>query len=517
MQKDKYEVCLHCENIDKIYPGTKALDSVCFDVVKGKVNVLIGENGAGKSTLMKIVAGIEQPSSGKISMDGDTISFKDTTEARKHGIGIIHQELSLFPNLNVYQNIFMANEKTTKIGVVDNKKHYELAVEVLNHLEYPIDPDTLVGDLKVGQQQMIEIARNLIQSDLKILIMDEPTSSLSAQEVEVLFKIMKELNEKGISIVYISHRLEEIMRIGDYVTILRDGKYIDSAEVKNIDISWIVKQMVGKGKSYPQRAKTMDYEKAETVLEIKDLTLPKKGGGYLLDKVSFDVKKGEILGIYGLLGAGRTELFECIMGMHKEHTGEIFVNGEQVMPKSIDQQMNRGFAWVPEDRQREGLIQTQSIGKNISIASLSRYMKGFFVDKKIEDEAISDKINEVHIKVADKNLPILSLSGGNQQKVVIAKGILTQPKILLLDEPSRGIDIGAKTEVFEIMNHYADDGLTLIVVSSELDEIKAISDRIIVLSNGKKTAELQGDAITEDNLVMASYKGFEQKKEETNI
>lgn len=502
----KNAVCLHAEKISKIYPGTKALDDVSFDVLTGKVNVLIGENGAGKSTLMKIIAGIEQPSSGRLYMGEEEVSFKDPTEARRHGIGIIHQELSLFPNLNVYQNIFMAKEKTKGISL-DNRAHTEAANKILEKLEHPIDVTTLIGDLRVGQQQMIEIARNLIQEDLKILIMDEPTSSLSQQEVEVLFKIMRELTAEGISIVYISHRLEEIMRIGDHVTIFRDGKFVADADVKGIDIPWIVHQMVGEGKSYPKKDRNIEWKKRETVLQIKDLTLPKSGGGYLLDKVSFDLKKGEILGIYGLMGAGRTEIFECIMGLRPEHTGTIVLEDKVLNIKNISQQIDRGFAIVPEDRQREGMVQTLSIGKNISLSSLKNYVKGIFIDKKKENENIDEQIRDIHIKVADKNLPILSLSGGNQQKVVIGKGMLTNPKILLMDEPSRGIDIGAKTEVFDIINKYAERGLSIIVISSELKEIVAIADRVIVLSNGIKTGEFMGDEIKEDSLVLASYHG----------
>lgn len=504
--KIQKSVCLRAECIDKIYPGTKALDNVSFDVLTGKINVLIGENGAGKSTLMKIIAGIEQPSSGKIFMGDEEVSFKDPSEARKHGIGIIHQELSLFPNMNVYQNIFMAKEKT-KNFTLDNKTHEELSKKILERLEYPLDTNTLVGDLKVGQQQMIEIARNLIQDDLKILIMDEPTSSLSQQEVDVLFKLMRELTASGISIVYISHRLEEVMKIGDHATILRDGKFVAEADIKDIDVPWIVQNMVGSGKSYPKRERNIDWEKREKVLEVKNLTLPKKGGGYLLDNVDFDLKKGEILGIYGLMGAGRTEVFECLMGLRPEHTGTVALEGKTLEIKNISEQIDRGFAIVPEDRQREGVIQTMDIAKNISLSSLKNYVKGVFVSEKEENEHIDEEIKDIHIKVSNKNLPILSLSGGNQQKVVFGKGILTDPKILLLDEPSRGIDIGAKTEVFDIINQYADRGLSIIVISSELKEIIAVADRVIVLSNGIKTGELVGDDIKEETLVLDSYKG----------
>ncbi len=504
---DNPNVVLHCEKIDKIYPGTKALDGVSFDLLKGKVNVLIGENGAGKSTLMKMIAGIEQPSNGKMYMDGEEVFFKDTTAAREKGIGIIHQELSLFPNMTVYQNIFM-NHEHKKGLFLDDKSHVEGAKKILERLEHEIPPETLVGDLRVGQQQMVEIARNLIQDDLKVLIMDEPTSSLSAAEVSVLFKIMRELLADGISIVYISHRLEEIMEIGDHVTILRDGKYVADADIKDIELSWIVENMVGKNTQYHRFERSIDLDKAEKILEIKDLTLQKKGGGYLLEKVNMYLKKGEILGIYGLLGAGRSELFECLMGMHPEHRGEVVYQGKPIRIKSISDQIQNGFALVPEDRQRQGLIQTLDICKNTSIASMKKYVKGIFLNNKDEEKAVDEQIQDIHIKVADKKLPILSLSGGNQQKVVIGKGILTDPTILLLDEPSRGIDIGAKTEVFEIIHEYAERGLSIIVISSELKEIMAIADRIYILSNGKCTGELQGSEINEDALVRASYAGL---------
>jgi len=510
--KCREDVFLHAEKISKIYPGTKALDEVSFDLLKGKVNVLIGENGAGKSTLMKMIAGIEQPSEGTMYIGEEEVYFKNTTEARKHGIGIIHQELSLFPNLNVYQNIFMGSEKT-KGALLDNKQHIEAAKKVLERLEHPIDPNTQVGELRVGQQQMIEIARNLVADDLKVLIMDEPTSSLSQQEVNVLFKIMRELTSKGFSIVYISHRLEEIMQIGDHVTILRDGKYVADADVNDIDVPWIVHQMTGDAKAYPKRDREVDWNKVENVLEVKDLCLPKAGGGYLVDHVNFELKKGEVLGIYGLMGAGRSEIFECIMGLHPEHTGEIYLEGEKLDISTISKQIDKGFALIPEDRQAQGLVQTLDIEKNCYLSAMKTYKKGPLLDSKLEGEKVDQQIKDIHIKVADKKLPILSLSGGNQQKVVIGKGILTEPKILLMDEPSRGIDIGAKTEVFEIINKYAEEGLSIIVISSELQEIVAIADRVIVLSNGIKTGEFYGDEIQEDTLVLASYKGHHTEKE----
>jgi erythritol transport system ATP-binding protein len=506
-ETDSQDIVLVCEDISKIYPGTKALDNVNFSVKKGKVNVLIGENGAGKSTLMKIIAGIETPSSGKMFLDGEEISFKDTSDARAKGIGIIHQELSLFPNLNVYQNIFMANEHTKAKISLDNKTHIQLTNDVLERLRYPIDPNTLIGDLRVGQQQMVEIARNLVQEGLRILIMDEPTSSLSASEVESLFKIMNDLTKAGISIIYISHRLEEIMRIGDYVTVLRDGRKVAEAPVDDISVGWIVQNMVGSEKTYIKKERKIDYSEETVVFAAENLNLPKHGGGWLLEQVSFKLHRGEILGIYGLLGSGRTEIFECIMGLRPEHSGKFSLHQQPMTVGTVSEQIDKGFALVPEDRQREGLIQTLNIGKNISLSSLVRYAKYGLIRKKLENKAIRQTIKDIHIKVSDPALPILSLSGGNQQKVVIGKGILTDPHILLMDEPSRGIDVGAKSEVFDIINEYAEKGLSIIVISSELKEIAAIADRVIVLSNGLITGEFMGDDIQEEALVKASYKG----------
>ena len=328
----------------------------------------------------------------------------------------------------------------------------------------------------------------------------------------MLFKIMRELTASGISIVYISHRLEEIMEIGDHVTILRDGKYVADADVKDIDVPWIVHQMTGGEKSYPERDREVDWSKVENVLEVKNLCLPKAGGGYLVDHLNFELKKGEVLGIYGLMGAGRSEVFECIMGLHPEHTGDIYLEGKKLKIKSVSQQIDNGFALIPEDRQAQGLVQTLDIEKNCSLSAMKRYKKGIFLDHKKEGQKVDEQISDIHIKVADKKLPILSLSGGNQQKVVIGKGLLTEPKILLMDEPSRGIDIGAKTEVFDIINQYAEKGLSIIVISSELQEIVAIADRVIVLSNGLKTGEFYGSEIQQDTLVLASEQGPSPKR-----
>ncbi len=499
------DLCVTARGVSKIYPGTLALHKVDFNVYRGKVNVVIGENGAGKSTLMKILAGIEQPSEGAICLNGEEIHLKGTRDASERGIGIIHQELNLFPNLTVAQNIFMGRENTQYGVILDHKKHIEKTKMLLERLEHPIHPDTPVSDLRVGQQQIVEIAKTMAQQDLHVLIMDEPTSSLSTAEVEVLFRLIEELRGQGISIIYISHRLEEIMRIGDYVTVLRDGKLVGEEKVKNIDISWIVRSMVGHSDT------KMNYKQekpiGDEILRVESLTLPRRGGGYTLDHISFSLRAGEILGIYGLLGSGRTELIECIMGMHPESTSDMYLEGKKIKPTSIWEQIQKGFAHIPEDRQREGLVQTLSIARNMTLASLWNYTKGIHLLHKKEDDSITKTIKDLEIKVADKNLPILSLSGGNQQKVVISKGILTSPKVLLLDEPTRGIDVGAKADVFKIVNKFAAQGMGIILVASELKEIIAIADRIIILSNGQATGELSGDEITEESLVKASGKG----------
>ena len=496
---------LEFKGIGKYFPGVQALKDVSFTVRKGEILALLGENGAGKSTLMKILAGAYIKDEGEIYIDGKPADITCPEDSERLGVAIIYQEFNLVPGLTVAENIFMRRQPK-KNGMIDWKRMNQMAQAIIDEIDINIRPTDIVNTLTVAEQQMVEICK-AVSLNSKILIMDEPTSSLSQQEVKILFKIMRELLAQGISIVYISHRLEEIMEIGDHVTILRDGRYVADADVRDIDVPWIVKQMTGEGKSYPKKDRNIDWEKQETVLEVRDLTLPKSGGGYLLHHVDFNLKRGEILGIYGLMGAGRTEVFECIMGLRPEHTGDILLEGKKMEIHSISEQIERGFALVPEDRQREGLVQTMSILKNISLSSIKKYVKGFLLDDKLEGRRADEQIKDIHIKVADKNLPILSLSGGNQQKVVIGKGLLTNPKILLLDEPSRGIDIGAKTEVFDIINQYAEKGLSIIVISSELKEIIAIADRVMVLSNGIKTGELIGDEIQEESLVLSSYKG----------
>ena len=496
---------LQLKHICKSFSGVYANENINLSVEKGEIHALLGENGAGKTTLVNIIFGLYTADSGEILWKGKPADFASPKEAIEAGVGMVQQHFSLVNKMTVLDNIIL-NLKGNSFFLdraAARKKLTDLAEKYGLH----VNPDALISDLSVGEQQRVEILKALYRN-VELLILDEPTGVLTPQETTHFFEVLRNLKKEGYGIIIITHRMSEIMAISDKVTILRDGKYVADADVKDIELSWIVENMVGKNTQYHRFERSIDLSKQPKVLEIKDMCLPKKGGGWTLDHVSLDLKKGEVLGVYGLLGAGRSELFECLMGLHPEHTGDVLYEGKKLNIKDVAAQIKNGFALVPEDRQSQGLIQTLDIGKNTAISSMKDYVKGLFLDEKAENAAVDEQIKDIHIKVADKRLPILSLSGGNQQKVVIGKGLLTKPKILLLDEPSRGIDIGAKTEVFEIIHDLAEKGLSIIVISSELKEIMAIADRIIVLSNGKKTGELTGDEITEDTLVRTSYAGL---------
>jgi erythritol transport system ATP-binding protein len=497
------EVVLCAEKISKRFPGTLALDQIDFIVYAGAVNVLIGENGAGKSTLMKILAGVEQPTSGRLLLKGSPVEFRSTREAEHAGIGIIYQELNLFPNLSISENIFAAHE-LTRHGVVQHGAQDKATRDLLNRLEQNMDPSILVRDLRIGQQQVVEIAK-AISRNVRILIMDEPTSALTAAETEALFRIIADLKAHGVAIVYISHKLEELLTIGDYVTILRDGKLAAQAIARAATLSWIIEKMIGRSVLAPRRRdQAAVVQNDKPVLEIKDLCLPRVGSGFTLENVSLTLRRGEILAIYGLMGAGRTELFECLMGLHPEATGEIRLAGKIIRDESIGERIELGMMLVPEDRQRLGLVQQLSVGHNMTLANLRRFMTSFWLSEQREMESITTLMRDLAIKARTPMHPVTSLSGGNQQKVVVAKSLLTQPQILLLDEPTRGIDVGAKAEIFEIMNRLADQGLAILFVSSELIEMFEVPDRILVLSKGKVTGEFGHDEVTEELLVTAA-------------
>jgi erythritol transport system ATP-binding protein len=498
------DIILVAENVTQIYPGTVALDDVTFQVHKGKVNALIGENGAGKSTLMKILAGVQTPTSGKILLDQEEIKPRSPLEATKLGIGMVFQELNLCDNLSVMDNVFLAREKTRRDGLISKRKQRELTCELLGKLEQKIDPDELVVNLRIGDQQIVEIAKALAQ-DVRILIMDEPTSALSAAEVDVLFRVIRDLTASGVAIIYISHKLEELTEIGDYVTILRDGRKVAEEETKNVNVSWMIENMVGRNPATLFTRK--ERQLGDQLLKVEELTLPRSGGGYLLDHISFDLREGEVLGLFGLMGAGRSDLVECLTGARPQASGDIWLSGEKVKTSNVSGRIRSGFALVPEDRQRDGIVPTLSVQDNILLASLKKYSRRIFLSTSLEDDATQSQITDLRIRVANPHQPITALSGGNQQKVVVAKGLLTKPKVLLLDEPTRGIDVGAKSEISEIISQLAEQGFGVIFVSSELKEILAMSDRILVMSKGKITGEFSHRDATEEKLVEASAIG----------
>ncbi|MDT0683838.1 sugar ABC transporter ATP-binding protein [Roseicyclus sp. F158] len=483
----------------KVYPGTVALKGVDFDLRMGAVNVLVGENGAGKSTLMKVIAGVERLTEGRIEMDGAPVTFASKDEAERAGIGIVFQELNLFPDLTITENIFIGRERT-HMGHIDRAAQSRIARELMERLEQQIDVDQPLGNLRIGQQQIVEIAKAL-NEDARILILDEPTSALSQTEVDVLFRVIGELRRQGVGIVYISHRLEELIRIGDYITVLRDGEITGAQPMDGVDIPWIVTAMIGEtSKDFPPRAQTI----GEDVFRAEDVTLPREAGGLAVDHVSLSVKAGEIVGIYGLMGAGRSEFLECILGLHPHAGGEMWLDGEPIGPPDVSSRIDRGVALIPEDRKRDGLVQIMAIRENMTLSSLRRFTRYLHLSLSREAETARDFVKRLGIKIASPEHPVSSLSGGNQQKVVISKALMTSPKVLLMDEPSRGIDIGAKAEVFRTMRALAEDGLAILFVTSDLEEVTGLSDRIIVMAQGRITGTFDGSTASMAEIVEAA-------------
>jgi erythritol transport system ATP-binding protein len=495
------DAVLSARNVVMSYGGVHALKGVNFDIHRGKVTTLFGENGAGKSTLMKILSGVVTPTSGDIVLDGNLVSFSSSSDARDRGISIIHQELSLAPNLSVRDNIFMGRELRTRTGL-DFAEESRQARALMADLEEDIDPMTLVEDLRLGQQQIVEIARAL-SVDSRILIMDEPTSALSATEVEVLFKVIRDLTSRGVSIVYISHHLEEALQITDYAVVLRDGAITATAEARDIDLEWIVRNMVGE--NFDLGSPPTGHEFGEVALSIEDVSvIDASGSGYsVVDHLSLDVRAGEIVCIYGLMGAGRTELLEAVAGRMPMAGGRALLEGEDVSRLSIAQRIAKGLVLVPEDRQRDGLVQTMTVGRNLSLASIEAFAKGLFLSRSRERELVEDSIRKVTVKTAGGNAMIGSLSGGNQQKVVIGKMLTTNPKVILLDEPSRGIDVGAKAEVFRLLSERAAQGLAVVFSTSEVNECLSIAHRIVVMRRGRISAEF-GASATKEQIMAAS-------------
>jgi erythritol transport system ATP-binding protein len=495
------DAVLSARDVTKIYGSTHALRGVNFDIHRGKVTTLFGENGAGKSTLMKILSGVATPTAGTIVLDGEVVSFASAAEARARGISIIHQELSLAPNLSVRDNIFMGRELRTPTGI-DFAEEARQARALMADLEEEIEPMTLIEDLRLGQQQIVEIARAL-SVDSRILIMDEPTSALSASEVEVLFRVIRDLTSRGVSIVYISHHLEEALQITDYAVVLRDGAITATAEAQNIDLEWIVRNMVGE--NFDLGSPPTGYAFGEVALSVRDVSVADASGAnsFVVDRMSIDVRAGEIVCIYGLMGAGRTELLECVAGRVPMVGGQVLLEGEDISGLSIAERIALGLALVPEDRQRDGLVQTMSVGENLSLASIGAFARRLLLSPAREKAMVTETIRSVHVKTAGGDAPIGSLSGGNQQKVVIGKMLTTGPRVILLDEPSRGIDIGAKAEVFRLLAERAARGLAVIFSTSEVAECLSIAHRIIVMRRGRISAEFGSD-ISKEEIMAAS-------------
>ena len=490
---------IEMRGIDKSFGGNAVLKDAGFLLEGGEIHALMGENGAGKSTLMKILTGVYTKDAGTVIVDGKEVCYKNAQEAEKAGIVFIHQELNVLFDLTVEENMFLGKEIRNRFGVCNKKAMRARVKEVLDKLGVDIDPGETMSNLSVGQQQMIEIAKALMV-DAKVIIMDEPTAALTQSETEVLFEVVKSLRKKGVSIVYISHRMEEIFELCDRITILRDGSYIDTKRIVDTDMNDVVKMMIGReiGERYPNR----EVNIGDVVLEVKDFTCPG-----VFEQVSFQVHAGEVLGVSGLMGAGRTEIMQAIFGNMPHTTGTLFLNGKEIQNKNPQQAMKNGIGFITEDRKVEGLMLEKSIMENISIANLGRISNGGVIQKKAEQDLVKRGIEELHIKCFGPQHECDNLSGGNQQKVVFAKWIYTDPKVLILDEPTRGVDIGAKKEIYNIINDLAAKGVAIIMVSSELPEVLGMSDRIMVIGEGKVRGILNKEEADQENIMVLATGG----------
>ena len=495
---------LEIRNVSKDFSGVYALKNVDMQFYPGQVTAVIGENGAGKSTLMKIVSGVYRDFDGAILLNGEPVSFQNTKEAAEKGIVIIHQELNLISHLSITENLFLGQEITNRFGMLDYRKMHRKAKELLQLLQLDVDPKTPIIQLRVGQQQLVEIARALLFQS-KILIMDEPTSAISDQEVELLFKIINDLRKQGVAVVYISHKLDELFRIADRFEVLRDGENAGRGNIQETSRDKLIGMMVGRNIKDSFRKKTFISE--EEILRVENLSFlnPANKSDYLANDISFTLHKGEVLGICGLMGAGRTEVLEAIFGLYPKFvSGKIYIEKKEVKISSVNDAINAGIGLVPEDRKAQGLILNMDVVKNTSLSSLDRVSSFSFINRKKEEELSMHFIQKLNTRVASQRMEVQKLSGGNQQKVVIAKWLATNPKILLLDEPTRGIDVGAKAEIYNLINELASQGMGIIFVSSELPEILAISDKILVLSESKLTARLNREDATEEILMKAA-------------
>lgn len=468
---------IEMRGIDKSFGSNQVLKQAGFTLESGEVHALMGENGAGKSTLMKILTGVYTKDAGTVLVDGKEVNYKNPQEAEKAGIVFIYQELNVMFDLTVEENLFMEKEIHGKFGICDKKAMQKKAQEALNILGVNISPKTVMAELSVGQQQMVEICKALM-ADAKVIIMDEPTAALTQSETVALFKVIESLRKKGVSMVYISHRMEEIFELCDRITVLRDGSYIGVKNIPETNMNEIVKMMIGReiGERYPSRNVKIGKE----VLKVKELT--RKG---TFHDVNFSVRAGEVLGVSGLMGAGRTEIMQAIFGNLSYESGTIEIDGKEVKISNPRQAMEHGIGFITEDRKTEGLMLDKSIRENISLCNLRRISKSSVISREAEKNMVAEAIKDLHIKCFGSYHECNNLSGGNQQKVVLAKWILTNPKILILDEPTRGVDIGAKKEIYSIINKLAAQGVAIIMVSSELPEVLGMSDNIMVVREGE--------------------------------
>nr|WP_311083408.1 sugar ABC transporter ATP-binding protein [Paenibacillus polymyxa] len=481
-------------SIAKSFGQTQALNGINFELKSGEIHALLGENGAGKSTLIKVLGGIHQPDRGEILINGNTVYIKGVHDAQAHGIGVIHQEIVLVPYLTVAENIFLGREPVTKMGLIDRKQMNAQAQEMVKELGLNLDVNTLVGELSVAHQQLVEIVK-AISFNIKILVMDEPTSSLSDEEVKHLFVTMERLRQNGVSIIYISHKFEELFTITDRITIIRDGTYVGTVITKNSSPDELVAMMVGRElKNFYTRTYS---RQDEVILKVEHLSKQN-----VFEDISFSVHKGEILGFSGLMGAGRSELMLAIFGAYGYDNGSVYLNGEELKIKSCSDAIEKGIALVPEDRKDQGLVLLNSVGFNMTLSELKRLMKSkLIVSEEKRSALISAYIKRLNIKTASSDAEVSSLSGGNQQKVVLAKWLATNPKLLILDEPTRGVDVGAKSEIYSIINELAKQGLAIILVSSELPEIINMCDSVCVMQEGKLTAQLAQSELTQENIM----------------
>ena len=486
---------IHAINMGKVFPGVIALDNVSFDLFKGEVHALMGENGAGKSTLMKILAGVYQRDSGELYLDGKPVTFNNTAEAQAQGIGIVHQELHLMPHLSAAQNIWIGREATTLGGwFVDEDTLVQKSQQLFDRLNLKLDPNTPIRDLTVATQQMVEIAKALSYQS-QILIMDEPTAALNPREVDELFRVIKQLRAEGVAIVYISHKMDEIQRISDRITVMRDGKTIGTVPAQT-PMNQIVAMMVGR--ELPALQKDIpDHSHQPMLLKVQGLTR-----GKVVQNVSFELRRGEILGFAGLMGAGRTEVARLIFGADRREAGTIWINSQEQAIRSPQDAVAAGIGYLSEDRKQLGLATGMPVEANITLSSVNRWLKaGFWLDSATLTKKAQELVTRLRVKTPSIHQTVRLLSGGNQQKVVIAKWLLRDCEVLIFDEPTRGIDVGAKAEIYKLINDLAAQGRGIIVISSELPEVLLLSHRILVMCEGRVTGEVSGNDATQEQIM----------------